>query len=398
MPGKQNKSNPNKTFTNLAKKFIAGNNLFGVWSIFPRGNSNFKNTPLNSQSISFLENGKGMRKDEPPPQMSEEKLTREGMSKQKAQIVLYIIKNFNEIEKLEKNWKKTGVKGEEMSDFCNCFYKIADWIFEKPNFANDDLVHDTVVKLTHLRLKHGPRFTDLDSTIEGLEDLVKKIPTLDTIKDYLKKPPQTEGNKAVLAVIEHLEEGAKSYNPTRRYNSQNKLDQILECVVSCKEKDHKIDDLLADESSNLSKAIAMRRLSTIHSDPSPTESQLTSSLVIVKDRFASHEKLMAIITRLEVGAKSNNPYWYRSEEKLNKICECLIENSYKIDQIDRALSTEDSPLSQAINMRRWPTFSSKPSNTESRDIVIGKKKDLADAKTEGSADEVSNPDENSNTL
>ncbi len=63
----------------------------------------------------------------------------------------------------------------------------------------------------------------------------------------------------LIKVIERLEQGCKSYNPYWT-NSQYKLDSIVKALDRCITERSDIDELLEDGSSELSKAINMRRL------------------------------------------------------------------------------------------------------------------------------------------
>jgi bacterioferritin (cytochrome b1) len=88
----------------------------------------------------------------------------------------------------------------------------------------------------------------------------------------------------------------------------------------------------------------------------------------IKEHFKDNKKIINIINRFEEGAKSNNPYWYKSKEKLNRICNCLADCIENNDDIDLVLKDKSSALSQAIDMRRLPGFFSKDTITESRNI------------------------------
>ncbi|CEK10870.1 hypothetical protein [Legionella hackeliae] len=89
----------------------------------------------------------------------------------------------------------------------------------------------------------------------------------------------------------------------------------------------------------------------------------------VKNHFQNHEKISTIITRLENGANSYNPYWMNSSKKLNNILNCLarcIENS---EDVDRLLQDANSPLSKALDMQRLPRFFCSSEKTQSREII-----------------------------
>ena len=198
----------------------------------------------------------------------------EGMSQNKAKILLFLVKNRVLFEKATAHgdgelWTKTSseISRWKRSDYVDAYYTLAHWVFDENELITQDLIN-TTKNLVEMTAKHLPEsihyqefpYSRLYSATYNFREETKELeadiasfPTIKTIKTHF------QDNKQIIRVLDRLQAGVQSHNPYW-INSKKKLYLIADCLLQCMKNNSDINAVLLDKNSELSRAINTNRL------------------------------------------------------------------------------------------------------------------------------------------